>query len=146
MAQGTNQATYDDANLLLKLYELRREEKMREARAWFVASFKPKTFDEMLKLCPPGSAESAKMRQVITYWDMAASFVSMGVLNPEMFFAVSRECLLVWVRVKPYLPEVREKYKDPEYLKSLETVGTMNLGHLDRTSPGSADAFIKRVS
>jgi hypothetical protein len=146
MAQVNHQATYDDANLLLKLYELRREEKMREARAWFVANFKPKSFDEMLKLCPPGSPESAKMRQVITYWDMAASFVSMGVLNAEMFFASNRECLLVWVRVKPYLPEMREKYADPHHFKNLETVGTMNLDHLNRTSPGAADAFIKRVS
>ena len=47
--------TVADAELILKLYDLRREEKMREARAWFVANFKPKTFDEMLKLCPPGA-------------------------------------------------------------------------------------------
>ena len=146
MAQGSHQATYDDAKLILKLYGLRREEKMREARAWVVANFKPKTVDEMLKLCPPGSSENAKMRQVITYWDMAASFVSMGVLNPEMFFANNRECLLVWVRVRPYIAELREKYGDPNHFKHLETVGDMNLEHLNRTSPGAAEAFIKRVS
>ena len=89
MAQGSSQATYDDANLLLKLYELRREDKMREARAWFVSNFKPKSVDEMLQLCPPGSAENAKMRQVITYWDMAASFVASGVLNPEVALGVA---------------------------------------------------------
>jgi hypothetical protein len=146
MAQGSSPATYDDANLLLKLYELRRDEKMREARAWFVANFKPTTVDEMLQLCPPGSAENAKMRQVITYWDMAASFVSSGVLNPELFFVNNRECLLVWLRVRPYLAGLREKYADPNYFEHLETVGNMNLEYLNRRSPGAAEAFLKRVS
>ena len=139
------QATYDDANLLLKLYELRREEKMREARAWFVAHFKPKTVAEMMALCPPGSPESARMRQVITYWDMAASFVSTGVLNPELFFANNREFLLVWLRVRPYLAELREPYGDSQYFKHLETAGSMNIEFLNRTSPGAFDAFAKRV-
>jgi hypothetical protein len=146
MAQATHPATYDDANLLLKLYELRREDKMREARAWFVANFKPKTVADMLKLCPPGSAENAKMRQVITYWDMAASFVCMGVLNPEMFFVNNREFLLVWLRVRPYLPELRETYGDAHYFKNLETAGNLNIDYLNRTSPGALDGFIKRVS
>jgi len=139
------QATYDDANLLLRLYELRREEKMREARAWFVAHFKPKTFEEMVHLCPPGSAENAKMRQVITYWDMAASFVTMGVLNPEMFYANNREFLLVWLRLRPYLAEMREKYGDAQYFKNLEAAGNMNIDFLNRTSPGALEAFSKRV-
>jgi len=146
MAQGSSPATYDDANLLLKLYELRREDKMREARAWFVSNFKPKSVDEMLQFCPPGSAENAKMRQVITYWDMAASFVASGVLNPELFFSNNRECLLVWLRVRPYLAALREKYADPNYFEHLETVGNMNLDYLNRKSPGAAEAFLKRVS
>lgn len=139
------QATYDDANLLLKLYELRREAKMREARAWFVANFKPKTLAEMLALCPPGSDNNAKMRQVITYWDMAASFVGMGVLNPELFFVNNREFLVVWLRVRPYLAELREKYADAQYFKHLETTGNMNIDFLNRSSPGALEAFIARV-
>jgi len=138
------QATYDDANLLLKLYELRREDKMREARAWFVSNFKPKTVDEMLKLCPPGSPENARMRQVITYWDMAASFVNMGVLNPEI--VNNREFLVVWLRVRPYLAELREKYGDAQYFKHLETAGNLNIEFLNRTSPGALEAFAKRVA
>ena len=44
--------TYDDANLILRLYEMRREERMRRARAWFTANFKVKTWDELQKLAP----------------------------------------------------------------------------------------------
>jgi hypothetical protein len=139
------QATYDDANLLLKLYELRREEKMREARAWFVGNFKPKTVAEMLSLCPPGSDNNAMMRQVITYWDMAASLVCMGVLNPELFFANNREFLVVWLRVRSYLPELRERYTDGQYFKHLETAGNLFIDHVNRTSPGALDALIARM-
>ncbi len=139
------QATYDDANLILKLYELRREEKMREARAWFVTNFKPKSVDEMLKLCPPGSPENAKMRQVITYWDMAASFVASGVLNPDLFFVNNREFLLVWLRVRPYLSELRERYADAHYFEHMEKTGALNIEWLNKTSPGALEAFIGRV-
>src|ERR1035438_6370908 len=81
----STQATYDDANLCLRLYELRREEKLREARAWFAGNFAPTTVEEMMKLAPPGSQENAYMRMVASYWEMAAAFVTAGVLNQGMF-------------------------------------------------------------
>ena len=87
----TAQATYDDANLVMRLYDLRREQKLREARAWFVANFKPKSMAEIDQLCASGSENNARMRQVASYWDMAASFVAAGVLNPELFFADSTD-------------------------------------------------------
>ena len=82
-----SKATYDDVNLILKLYELRREEKMRAARSWFAANFKCKSMAEFGQLCPPGSEANAMMRQVTSYWEMAASFVTAGVLNEELLFA-----------------------------------------------------------
>lgn len=139
------QATYDDANLLLRLYEMRREEKMREARAWFVANFKPKTMADIQQLCPPGSEANARMRMVSTYWDMAASFVTAGVLNPDLFFANSREMLLVALRLRPVLAEIRAAYKDPTFLANLETVAQQYSDHLNKVSPGTLDAFTARV-
>jgi hypothetical protein len=139
------QATYDDANLLLRLYEMRREEKMREARAWFVANFKPKSMADIQQLCPPGSEANARMRMVSTYWDMAASFVTAGVLNPELFFANSREMLLVAVRLRPVLAEIRAAYKDPTFLANLETVAQQYSDYLNKVSPGTLEAFTARV-
>ena len=139
------QATYDDANLLLRLYEMRREEKMREARAWFVANFKPKSMADIHELCPPGSEANARMRQVSTYWDMAASFVTSGVLNPELFFTNSREMLLVAIRLRPVLAEIRAAYKDPTFLLNLETVAQQYSDYLNRVSPGTLDAFTARI-
>lgn len=139
------QATYDDANLLLRLYEMRREEKMREARAWFVANFKPKSMADIQQLCPPGSENNARMRMVSTYWDMAASFVTAGVLNPELFFANSREMLLVAIRLRPVLSDIRATYKDPTFLSNLETVSQQYSDYLNKVSPGTLEAFVARV-
>jgi hypothetical protein len=140
-----SKATYDDVNLILKLYELRREETMREARNWFVANFKCKTMAEFGQLCPPGSDANAFMRQVTSYWDMAASFVTAGVLNDELFSQSARELLLVWIRMEPIIEEIRVAFKDPNFLKNLETVAETCCGHLGRKSPEAYQAFKARV-
>src|SRR6476469_7183260 len=133
------QATYDDANLLMRLYDLRREEKLREARAWFASYFKPKTMADVHQLCPPGSENNARMRMVISYWDMAASFVAAGVLNPELFFASNREILVVAVRFRPVLAAIRTAFKDPSFLKNLETVAQQFSDYLDKVGPGTLE-------
>jgi len=144
MTQAT-QATYDDANLIMRLYDLRREEKLREARAWFVSYFKPKSMADINQLCPPGSDNNARMRQVASYWDMAASFVTAGVLNADLFFASNREMLVVAVRFRPVIAELRAAFKDPSFLKNLETVAQQFSDHLDKVGPGTLEAFVARV-
>jgi hypothetical protein len=137
--------TYDDANLIVRLYEMRREERMREARAWFTASFRPKKWEELATLVPPGSPENASFRMVITYWDMVASFIVTGVLNKELFFQSGRELLLVFERLRPVLPGIREAYKDPLYLGNLERVGLDFAAYWQSLNPEAYDAFVKRI-
>jgi hypothetical protein len=139
------QATYDDANLLLRLYELRREEKMRAARAWFVSSFKVKSMAEFQELCPPGTENNARVRMVATYWDMAASFIVAGILNEDLFFTNNREMLLVWLRMRHIIADTRGAYKDPTFLKNLETIAGRFKDFLERTTPGTYDAFVARI-
>jgi hypothetical protein len=145
MMSGVARATYDDVNLVLKLYEMRREERLREARRWFAASFKVKTFDEFTKLCPPGSDPNASFRMVTTYWEMVASFLTSGVLNAELFYQSGREMLFTWERVRDILPTVRETYKHPRELKNLEDAATAYIGWWNAHAPGAYDAFSKRV-
>src|SRR5579863_2542151 len=140
-----SKATYDDVNLILKLYEMRREEKMRAARAWFFGNFKPKSLAEFQQLCPPGSEPNAFARQVTSYWDMAASFVTSGVLNDELLFQNNRELLFVWIRVEPIIGELRGAFKDPNYMKNLETVAKAFVEYLNRTHPETVQAFKARV-
>ena len=106
----TNCATYDDVNLILRLYELRREEKMRQARQWFAVSFHPKSWEEVNELCPLGSDESAYFRMVVSYWDQAAACVVHGTIDTAMFQAMCGEMLASFCKIEHLLPGIREKF------------------------------------
>jgi hypothetical protein len=138
-------ATFDDVNLILKLYDLRRDDRLREARKWFTGSFKVKTFDDFTKLCPPGSEPNASYRMVTSYWEMVASFITSGVLNPELFYQSGRELLFVWERVRDIVPAIRESYKNPRELKNLEDAATAYILWWNAQARGAHDAFSKRV-
>jgi hypothetical protein len=140
------QATYEDANLILSLYELRREEKLRTARAWFVKSFKPQSFGHIRELCPPGSDQDAYVRMVTSYWDMVASFVASGVLNFDLFASSGAELLLVWTRIRKIAPEVREAFKSPRAYQNLEKVGQMMIDRMNADNPEAYAAFEQRVN
>jgi hypothetical protein len=137
-----SKATYDDVNLLLRLYDMRREEKLRAARAWFVTNFKPKNMEEMAKLAGPGTDGNANFRQAISYWEMVASFVTSGVLNEELFFQNTRESLVFWLRMKPVVNDFRAAYKDPNFLKNLETVAAAYEKYM---GPEAYAAFVARM-
>lgn len=137
--------TYDDVNLILRLYDMRREEKLRTARDWFVRNFKPKTFEEMGQLVPMGSQENAYYRQVSTYWEMVASFLVSGVLNHEIFFQSGRELLLCYVRIKPILPALREFVGNPAELRNLEIAALDYMKWWEHEAPGAYEKFVKRI-
>jgi hypothetical protein len=140
-----SRATYDDARLIMTLYESRREPRLREARKWFSANFKPKAVADIATLCPPGSEENASYRMVMTYWEMVASFVTSGVLNKELFFQSGRELLVVWERIKDVLPGIREQQKDPMYFGNLEAAAHEFIEYWERRTPGAYQAFSARI-
>jgi hypothetical protein len=138
-------ATYEDVDLILRLYEMRRESKLREARDWFGQSFKVKTLDEFNQLCPLGSQTNAYYRMVISYWEMVASFITKGVLHQELFFESGGELLFVWERIRDVLPASRQANKNPRNLKNLEQVAEAYIQWFNEQAPGSYEAFSKRV-
>jgi hypothetical protein len=113
---------HHDAELLLRLYDLRREEKLRQAREWFTGKFQAATLEEMFQKYPSGSQENAYMRMVWGYWDMAASIVAHGLINEEFFFENTGEFWIAWQKLKPLAPAVRAAFKNPFYWKQLETL------------------------
>jgi len=139
-------ATYDDANLILRLYKLRREEKLRTARAWFVKHFKPQSFQEAQQLTPPGTEQDAYARMVLSYWDMVGSFITSGVLNFDLFAASGAELLLVWTRIRKIAPEVRAAYKNPRAYENLEKVGQMMIDRMNAADSEAYAAFERRVN
>ena len=138
--------SHDDAKLILRLYELRRDETMRKARQWFVENYFISSLEEAGALCPPGSQENAYLRQVTSYWEMAASFVATGILNQELFFQSGQELLLVWMRVRGCLAEMRKAMSAPNAWKNLETVGNAYIEYLNRTAPGTFAGFEERMT
>lgn len=139
-------ATYDDVNLIIKLYDLRREARMREARTWFSRHCRFGSLDEFEKACPAGSDESTSFWQVVSYWDMVASFLTSGVLHKGLFFQSGREMLVVWMRVKPMLVGIRESCKDPTMLSNLETASSEYAEWWSERSPGTFEAMKGFVS
>jgi hypothetical protein len=138
-------ATYEDANLVLRLYDMRREETLRKARQWFMQSFHCSTMEEFNKLCPPASPENAYARQVTSYWEMVASFITTGVLNEGLFFQSGMELLFVWEKVSELVPGMRAANKNPGSWKNLETVAGRYIQHLNSIDPETYPAFSKRV-
>lgn len=110
----------ESADLILKLYELRREEKMREARNWMF-SFNPTSADGYFQTMMDPNV-GAYLRMVTSYWEMAASFVNHGAIDAEMFNDTAGEHIMVFAKIEPFLSELREKFQRPEAFKHLEKV------------------------
>lgn len=119
------QATPKDAELIMNLYDLRREPEMRKARNWWLTQFWPDSADDFLKIAMNlGSQENNWLRQAASYWSMAASFVQSGALNADLFLqpSVSGEMYFIFAKLHPYLAEIRQKMGDPEMLLNVEKV------------------------
>ena len=114
-------ATAADAQIVLKLYELRRETEMRKARHFIAAEFWPESAEDTLRIARAyPSPENRWLRQVTSYWEMAASFVVRGALHEGLFFDSSGEMYCVFAKFKPFLSEIRQKL--PYFLLMVEKV------------------------
>jgi hypothetical protein len=116
-------ATTTDAEIILKLYDLRRETEMRKARNWWGAEFWPQSADDLIRIATSfGSQENAWLRQVAGYWDMAASLVLHGALSEELFLEPgnSGELFYIFAKVEPYVKEFREKMQNPDAFVNIE--------------------------
>ena len=117
--------TAADAQLIVQLYDLRREAEMRKARNWWAGEFFPQSADDFLKVVwAMGTQENNWLRQAAGYWSMAASFVESGALNRDLFLvpSVSGEMYFIFAKVHPFLKELREKLDDPEVFLNVERV------------------------
>src|SRR5438552_11823503 len=118
--------TAEDAQIIMRLYDLRREPEMRKARAWY-GGFWPRTADDILQVINAmNQQENAWFRQVSGYWDMASSFVLRGVLNEDLFFDSGAELWFVFAKIQPFLKEVREKTQNPVFFSRVEKVATQS--------------------
>ena len=136
--------TASDAQLILQLYDLRRESEMRKARHWWAAEFFPQSADDFLKVAwAMNTQENNWLRQVGGYWGIVTSFVLSGVLNEELFLqpGFSGELFLIYAKIHPFLKELRQKLNDPEAFLNLEKAVTRTKWGRNRL-----EFMIKRVA
>jgi len=130
-----------DAELLLRLYDLRREAKLRQARAWFVREFRADSATEFFERLPPGTEENDFFSMVVSYWEMAGSIVNHGLIKEEFFFENTSEFWLVWAKIKHLAPEVRAKWKSPLVWKNLEVLAEKYEKWLARQAPEALETY-----
>lgn len=117
--------TAADAQLILQLYDLRREAEMRKARNWWLVNFWPQTADDFIKVAAAlGTQENNWLRQVAGYWDMAAALVLHGAVHSDLFLegGVSGEMIFLYAKVQPILKDLREKMQSPGLFSNVEKV------------------------
>jgi hypothetical protein len=117
---------HKDAELILKLYDLRREETMRKARDWMIR-FNPDSMQDILDAVM--SENSAYFRMVTSYWEMAAALVNHGGIDEEMFHDANGEHLVVFAKLQPYLADMRAQFS-PNSFQHLEKL-VMSLPNVD---------------
>jgi hypothetical protein len=136
---------YQDAQLILHFYELRREARLRDARAFMGGKFKAKDMEQLNQLCPPGSDENAFFRQVTSYWDMVCSIVKRHLVDKELFFETNGELTVVWEKIRQLVPSLREAYGNPQFLANMELVAGEREAYLQQKTPGYLAALRKRL-
>jgi hypothetical protein len=137
MQQGL--ATSADGELILKLYELRTETVMRQARAWITGEFWPRTAEEFFVVQnDSGSQKNAWLRQVVTYWEMAASLVLHGALSADLFVDCNPEPFYILAKLAPILPDIQSK--NPTYFSK-----TLQLVEVSQAAAARYEAMRKSV-
>jgi hypothetical protein len=108
---------HEDADLILKLYDLRREAVMREARNWFF-TFNPTSVQDFVDVML--TDKNAYFRMVVSYWEMAATLVNHGAIDEQMFTEANGEHLFIYSKIEPFIPALKEAFQLTEYLPNLE--------------------------
>jgi hypothetical protein len=129
--------TNEQAQLHLQVYELRREARLRQARDWFQQNYKPRTFDESMKLAGPGTENGTNAGMVMGYWEQACALLNYGLLHEDLFFETSGEFFMVWEKLKAVVGEARERFNDPTMLQHMEKAAQRFEAWKEKRAPGN---------
>ena len=134
-------ATHEQAQLHLQVYDLRREARLRQARDWFAKNYIVNSFDDAMRIAPPGTETGAFAGMVIGYWEQACALLNYGLLHEDLFFETSGEFFGVWELVKPVVPQFRERFADKQLLTHLERAVQRYEAWAERRKPGHIAAM-----
>ncbi len=138
-------SSYEEVNLMLRLYDLRREPRLRQARSWFVDHFHPANAEEMMQKYPQATEENTYIRMVISYWDMVAGIVNRGLISDELFFESNGEIWVVWDRIRQIVPTWRAAFKNPTTFHNMEELCKRLEAWREKNAPGSTAAMRQMI-
>ena len=133
--------THDQAELQLKIFDLRREARLRQARDWFNQNYFPTSLEDAMRLAPMGSETGTFVMMVMSYWDQACSYLNHGLLHEDLFFESNGEFFFVWERVKPTIAEARQRWVNPLFLANLEKAASRYEAWIEKRAPGHIAAM-----
>lgn len=133
--------TYEQAELQLKIFDLRREARLRQARDWFTKNYFANTMEEAMRVAPMGSEAGTFFMMVVSYWEQACSYFNHGLLHEDLFFENNGEFFWVWERVKPTIEEGRKMFVSPLFLSNLEKAGKQYEAWIEKRAPGHVAAM-----
>jgi hypothetical protein len=140
--------THEQAQLHLKIYDLRREARLRQARDWFFKNYFVEDLEDATRIAAPGTETGALAMMVLSYWEQACAFVNYGLLHEDLFFETSGEFFGVWELVKPVVPQFRERFTNRQFLVHLERAAQRYEAWMETRSPGniaSMRQFMKQM-
>jgi hypothetical protein len=133
--------TYEQAQLQLQLYDMRREPRLRQARDWFMSNYFVDSAEDAMRIAAPGTEAGTFAMMVFSYWDQACAFLNYGLLHEDLFFETSGEFFVVWERVKPAIHTAREQLSNKEMLLHLEKAAERYAAWAEKRSPGQIAAM-----
>jgi hypothetical protein len=133
--------THEQAQLQLQVYDLRREPRLRQARDWFQQNYIVETFDDAMRVAPPGSEAATFVGMVIGYWEQTCALLNYGLLHEDLFFETSGEFFGVWELLKPAVPQFRKRFANDNMLSNLEKAAQRFEAWTERRAPGHIAAM-----
>jgi hypothetical protein len=133
--------THEQAELQLKIFDLRRESLLRKARDWFTKNYVANTLDEAMRIAPMGSEAGTYYMMVVSYWDHACAYLNHGLLHEDLFFETNGEFFFIWERVKPTIQEGRQRFSNPLFLAHLENAANRYEAWSEKRAPGHIAAM-----
>jgi len=133
--------THEQAQLHLQVYDMRREDRLRQGRDWFFKNYHVETLDDAMRIAAPGTEGGAFAGMVLSYWEQACALLNYGLLHEDLFFETSGEFFGVWELAKPVVPQARERFVSKGYLANLEKAAHRYEAWMESRSPGHIAAM-----
>ncbi len=141
MSSKSTPPTHEQGQLLLQVFEERREPRLRQARDWFFRNFFAENFDEVMRLAAPGTEGGINFMMVASYWDQTCALLNYGLLHEDLFFETNGEFFGVWERIKPTIEEGRKRFSNKIFLANLEKAANRFESWIEQRSPGAVAAM-----